>query len=67
VSTAVTASAATDDYVMPTLVATAMAVDDSSLPLIAEVRYATERLVMVLGRRQQIEQRSAKQAARGHR
>ncbi len=46
------------------LAATAMAVDDPSLPVIAEVRSAAERLVMVLGRRQQTEQRSAKQAAR---
>lgn len=47
-----------------TLAATAMAVDDPSLPVIAEVRGASERLVMLLGRRQQTEQRSAKQAAR---
>jgi hypothetical protein len=47
-----------------TLAATAIAVDDPSLPVIAEMRGATERLVMLLGRRHQTEQRSAKQAAR---
>jgi hypothetical protein len=47
-----------------TLARTAGAVDDPSLPVIAEVQSATERLVNVLGRRQQTGQRSAKQAAR---
>ena len=47
-----------------TLAATASAVDDPSLPLIAEVRSGAERLVSNLMRRQQSEQRNMKQAAR---
>lgn len=47
-----------------TLAATASAVDDPSLPLIAEVRSGAERLVSNLMRRQQTEQRDMKQAAR---
>jgi hypothetical protein len=47
-----------------TLAKTAGASDDPSLPAIAEVRSATERLVMLLGHRQQTERRSVKQAAR---
>ena len=47
-----------------TLAATASAVDDTSLPLIAEVRTAAEHLVSHLSRRQQSEQRGLKQAAR---
>jgi len=47
-----------------TLARTAGAGDDPSLPVIAEVQSAAERLVTLLGRRQQTEQRSAKQTAR---
>jgi hypothetical protein len=47
-----------------TLAATASAVDDTSLPLIAEVRTAAERLVSHLMHRRQSEQRGMKQAAR---
>jgi hypothetical protein len=46
------------------LAATARTADDPSLPLIAEVRSAAERLVSSLMRRQQSEQRGMKQAAR---
>jgi len=47
-----------------TLAKTASTADDPSLPVIAEVQSATERLVTLLGRRQQTVQRSAKQGAR---
>ena len=46
------------------LAATALAADDPSAPLIAEVRTGAERLVTNLTRRQQTEQRGMKQAAR---
>ena len=48
-----------------TLARTASTADDPSLPVIAEVQSATERLVTLLGRRQQTVQRSAKQGRGG--
>src|SRR5438034_5541017 len=47
-----------------TLAKAASADDEASLPVIAAVRSATERLVGLLGRRQQTEHRSVKQAMR---
>jgi hypothetical protein len=46
------------------MAATAAAVDDNSLELVAEAREATERLVSHLSRRQQSEQRGMKEAVR---
>jgi hypothetical protein len=47
-----------------TLARTARAGDDPSLPVITDIQSAAERLVNLLSRRQQTEQRSRKQAAR---
>ena len=49
---------------LDTLVATAMAIDDSSLPRIAAAKDAVERLVVELSYRERGEQRQAKVAGR---
>ncbi|MHB8333144.1 MAG: hypothetical protein ACYDEA_13285 [Candidatus Dormibacteria bacterium] len=49
---------------LDTLAATALAIDDPSLPRIAEARAAIERLVVELGHRQRGEQRRTKAASR---
>ncbi|MBJ7594367.1 MAG: hypothetical protein JF886_05790 [Candidatus Dormibacteraeota bacterium] len=46
------------------LAATALAVDDPALPAIAELRAAAEHLVAQLGRREEHQQRWARDAAR---
>ncbi|MDQ6947600.1 MAG: hypothetical protein M3256_15355 [Actinomycetota bacterium] len=49
---------------LDTLATTALAVDDPAAALVADARHATERLVEQLARREQAEQRRARQAAR---